>query len=278
MFHEFEPVFDNSYRDAAPRPGSPVLYFTKDTVLVMDRGPLSYPAYPHIPPHTGRFIYLFSLGGSPYFLADGWQGEIATGLRAIPISSLRCPPSRDLAFAGVTGYQLFQWYCARRYCGACGARTELDSRERMIFCPACGQKEYPSIMPAVIVGVHDGDRLLLTQYAGRTSTRWALVAGFSEIGEPLEQTVRREVFEETGLQVKNILYYKSQPWPFSGSLLAGFFAALEGSPDVKIDGIELDKAVWMTREEIPVVFDGCSLTNEMICQFKKAGANGIQQP
>ena len=88
-------------------------------------------------------------------------------------------------------------------------------KERMMRCPRCGQMEYPEICPAVIIAVTDKNRLLLSKYAGRTYKRYALLAGFTEIGETLEETVKREVMEEVGLKVTNIRYYKSQPWSFS---------------------------------------------------------------
>ncbi len=275
MFHEFEPLFDNQYRDAAPGPGSLVLYCSPEAVFVRGEEPLSFPTFEEVPAAGSRFIYLFTLGGRECFLADGGEGCVPAGLRALPLMALRGAAPRELAFAGITGHHLYRWYNTRRFCGACGTKTTLDAAERMVCCPACGQKEYPTIMPAVIVAVHDGDRLLLTKYAGRANARWALVAGFSEIGESLEGTVRREVAEETGLRVRDVRFYKSQPWPFSGSLLAGFYAALDGPADVTLDGKELGEAVWMRRAEIPVAFDGCSLTNEMICRFRDRGAEDL---
>ena len=120
-----------------------------------------------------------------------------------------------------------------------------------MFCPACQTTEYPKISPAVIVGVRNGNRLLLSKYAGRNAKRYALIAGFAEIGETLEQTVQREVMEEVGLTVKNIQYYKSQPWALSGSLLAGFYCDLDGDDTITLDKNELAVAQWFEREEIP---------------------------
>lgn len=93
---------------------------------------------------------------------------------------------------------------------------------------------FPKISPAVIVAVTDNDRVLLTKYAGRTYKNYALVAGFNEAGETIEQTVRREVMEEVGLKVKNLKYYKSQPWGLSGSLLSGFFCELDGDDKITL--------------------------------------------
>ena len=128
--------------------------------------------------------------------------------------------------------------------------------------------EYPKICPAVIIGVTDGDRILMSKYAGRTYKKYALLAGFTEIGETVEQTVARDVMEEVGLKVKNIRYYKSQPWAFSDTLLMGFYCDLDGEDKITLDQDELALAEWFKRDEIPVEPSRDSLTNEMIIRFK----------
>ena len=135
-------------------------------------------------------------------------------------------------------------------------------------CANCCNMVYPTIAPAVIVGVTNGDKLLMTRYAAGPTKKYALIAGFAEIGETFEETVVREVMEEAGLKVKNIRYYKSQPWPFSGSLLMGFFCELDGPDTIVMYKDELDEAVWVRREDIDVQFDDVSLTNEMIVCFR----------
>ena len=114
-----------------------------------------------------------------------------------------------------------------------------DEKQRMLYCENCHAMEFPKICPAVIVGVTDGNRLLLTKYAGRQFKKYALVAGFAEIGETIEETVRREVMEEVGLKVKNITYYKSQPWSFTDTLLFGFYCEVDGSAEITLDEEEL---------------------------------------
>ena len=140
-----------------------------------------------------------------------------------------------------------------------------------MVCPLCGHISYPQICPSVIVAITDKDRILLTKYASGHSSfkRYALVAGYSEVGESLEDTVRREVMEEVGLRVKNIRYYKSQPWAFSGSLLMGFFCDLDGSDEITLDADELSEAAWFHRDEINLEDDHISLTREMIIKFKE---------
>ena len=136
-------------------------------------------------------------------------------------------------------------------------------------CPECGNMIFPKIAPAVIVAVTDGDRILMSKYAGRTYKRYALIAGFVEIGETAEQTVQREVMEEVGLQVKNVRYYKSQPWGVESDLLMGFFCDLDGSDAIHIDENELAMAEWFDRDNMPAHDDGISLTREMMRIFEE---------
>ena len=113
------------------------------------------------------------------------------------------------------------------------------------------------------------ERLLLSKYAGRSYTRYALLAGYTEIGETLEQTVHREVMEEVGLRVKNIRYYKSQPWGVAGNLSIGYFCDLDGDDTVRLDENELASAEWFDRNDLPAKDDGISLTREMIRIFSE---------
>jgi NAD+ diphosphatase len=123
----------------------------------------------------------------------------------------------------------------------------------------------------VIIAIVDGDRILLTRYSRGCYRRHSLVAGFVEIGETLEDAVRREVMEEVGLHVKDIRYCESQPWPFSSSLIAGFFADVDGDPTVHLntDGQdELAEGVWVSRDELVMEDSGLSLTWDMIRKFR----------
>ena len=137
----------------------------------------------------------------------------------------------------------------------------------MLRCETCGNTIYPRISPAVIVAITDGDRLLLSKYAGRGFTRYALIAGYTEIGETMEQTVQREVMEEVGLKVKNIRYYKSQPWGIDGNVLMGFYCDLDGNDTIHLDEKELALAQWHHRGSLPAKDDGLTLTREMIRVF-----------
>ena len=129
---------------------------------------------------------------------------------------------------------------------------------------------FPRIAPAAIIALTHGDKLLLSRYANRPVRRHSLLAGFIEIGETAEEAVAREVMEEVGLRVKNIRYYKSQPWGIAGNLSVGYFCDLEGEDEtVTLDEAELAMAEWFSREEIPDEDEGISLTGEMIRVFRE---------
>ncbi|MCD8077280.1 MAG: NAD(+) diphosphatase, partial [Lachnospiraceae bacterium] len=200
---------------------------------------------------NGRtFIYLFSIDDTAFYSVDGWAGELP-GCQWEDVGVFRTAAPGYLAFAGITGEQLFTWRQDHRFCGGCGARMAPSETERAFCCPDCGRIVYPKICPAVIVAVTHGDRILLSRYAGRVGARYALIAGFAEFGEPIEDTVRREVMEEVGLRVKNLRFYKSQPWSFSDTLLIGFYFESDGSEYITLDTNDLSEAVWIRREDMP---------------------------
>lgn len=179
--------------------------------------------------------------------------------------------SQEMAFAAYTAKHLADWYRDNHFCGRCGGKMEHSKSERAMVCPRCGYTSYPRIMPAVIVGVIKGDELLITKY--RVGYRHnALIAGFTEIGETLEETVAREVMEETGIKVTNIRYYKSQPWGIANDILVGFFCETEGDTSIHMDEKELKYAQWTRREDIVLQPDAYSLTNEMMKRFKDGEA------
>lgn len=216
--------------------------------------------------------YAFRMLDTNFFLFMGSAGSCPDGCFYQNYRQFREWDSKDTGFAAMTGWHLYQWYRNNRICGCCGTPTVHDQEERMVRCPGCGNMIFPRINPAVIIAVTDGDRLLLSKYAGRNYSRYALIAGFTEIGETLEQTVQREVMEEVGLQVKNIRYYKSQPWGVDGNILMGFFCDLDGDNTIHLDRKELSLAEWHRRGALPARDDGLTLTREMIAVFDRGEA------
>ncbi|MDD6212321.1 MAG: NAD(+) diphosphatase [Clostridiales bacterium] len=212
--------------------------------------------------------YLFSIDETAFYLAEASEKGLS-GFEWDDIGQFRNKKPGYLSFAGITGYQLFSWREDKKFCGHCGHPLIPSEKERAFICPDCHRVSYPKICPAVIVAVTHKDRILVSRYAGRTNARYALIAGFAEIGETIEETVHREVMEEVGVKVKNLQFYKSQPWSFSDSLLMGFFCELDGSGEIHLDETELAEACWLTREEMPSREGDISLTGEMMECFRK---------
>ena len=271
---------ENEFRNVDPVAGDFIVCVSKNNLLVHKESGniLRLPVYEQVRCWAENwnswgeesFRFVFRLHGVSYFL---WMGEAGTcpdeAYGYEPARSLRYIESKELCYAAMTAWHLYNWYRNNRFCGCCGAPTVHDEKERMVRCPECGNLIFPRISPAVIVGITDGDRLLLSKYAGRGYTRYALIAGYTEIGETMEQTVQREVMEEVGLKVKNIRYYKSQPWGVDGNVLMGFYCDLDGDDTICIDETELALAEWHHRGALPAQDDGISLTREMIRIFEE---------
>lgn len=222
----------------------------------------------HYEINTDRLIYLFDISGKRFFLSPGILPETGN-LIYHNIRSLRERQPKWLCFAAATAMHLAVWYDHHRYCGKCAHPMVQKEEERALHCPQCGLVVYPRINPVVIVGLTDGNRLLLTKNANQEYTNYALISGFMEISEALEDTVKREVREEVGLAVKNMRYYKSQPWAFSESMLIGIFAEVDGDTEPILDGKELTEATWFEREDLPADNSRFSLTWDMIESFRR---------
>lgn len=296
MIQEIGPdhVLDNHFARLEPEGADRVLHFRDGTCLARassvgagdadagDAGDVvDLPRLADYARPPKLVTYLFSLGEERFFLCLDDEARLGGDFSYASMGWLRHAEPAHLLFAAVTASQLDRWYRDNRFCGSCGHAMALAPTSRELVCPACARIVYPKICPGVICAVTgcDGDdeKIVLTRYAGRTTALWALVAGFTEIGESLEGTVRREVMEEVGLRVKNLRFYKSQPWSFTDTLLAGFWCEVDGDPAIRVDHTELKEARWFTRAEIPAERsdDRVSLTGEMIERFRARGRAGL---
>ena len=252
-----------------------ILSYDKKSVLVRQEGnQFTLPAASDFPGwKADNFIWLFAIDDISFFLARRTL-PAPEGFTYVPIRYMRHAGPRYLAFACVTGMSLAGWYRHHQLCGCCGRPLQHSKKERMLYCPSCGIMNYPRINPAVIVAVRNDDKLLVSTYAGREYTNMALIAGFAEIGETIEETVHREVMEEVGLRIKDLQYFGSQPWGLSDSLATGFFATAEYNAPIILEHEELADARWFTPQDLPHELDNGSLTAAMIEAFR----NKIYEP
>ncbi len=272
----------NQYKSKKVTPDSKIFHFSGKNVYISraEDDELQLPTYREViswrkaidqgEMPESALQFLFSIEEEDFFL---WieEGKLPENgsYHYEAVGTMRQMMSKEVCFAVMTAWHLYVWYNANRFCGHCGTPVVHDGKERMLRCPDCGNMIFPKIAPAVIVAVLDGNRILMTKYAGRSYKHYALIAGFTEIGETVEETVAREVMEEVGLRVKNIRYYKSQPWGVDSNLLLGFFADLDGDETIRLDEEELAEAEWYERDAMPAHDDGISLTREMMGIFEK---------
>ena len=239
------------------------LFFGEQGVLLKD-GLL--PKISDVP--EGEYERLFGIDEVGFFLAQRAPEKLPGGLCWQSTRAFRTMQPLWMAFGGITACQLWRWEQSRRYCGRCGTKTQPSQAERARVCPGCGLIEYPKICPAVIVAISDGDKLLMARGVNSKTGNYALIAGFVEIGESFEQAVHREVMEEVGIKVKNVRYYKSQPWGFSDSIMIGFTAELDGSPALRLQESEIADAKWVPREQVPPSGGSISIGGELIEHFR----------
>lgn len=161
---------------------------------------------------------------------------------------------------------LMLWAGNNRFCGRCGHVMTLKSDERCFLCSACGFTSYPRISPAIIVSVERDGKLLLARGRGFATEMYSVLAGFVEPGESLEECVRREIGEEVGIEVKNIRYFGSQPWPFPDSLMIAFTAEYAGG-ELVIDSREIVDAGWFYPANFPPIPRKLSVARALIDHF-----------
>lgn len=264
----FPQKLDNQYSSRTnPTADSILCAFRGSEILLRIIGDtIELPKLSEMRGQIGETTYLFNIDGTAYFLAD-YAGDLPEGYGYANVRAQRRMQPLKTVYACMTALHLAIWYRDNRFCGRCGHRTMHGARLRMLSCPECGNTIFPKICPAIIVGVTHGDRILLTKYAGRAYKNYALIAGFCEIGETAEDTVRREVMEEAGVHVRNIRYFATQPWGVDCDLLIGYFADLDGDDAITMDTEELSLAGWYARDAMETPADTVSLTNTMISAF-----------
>jgi NAD+ diphosphatase len=207
----------------------------------------------------GHDCWAVDLGMDTYLtLPEGFTSKQLRGLHGRMDDDLFAMSGRAI--------QIIAWGRTHRFCGQCGAAMEQVRGERAMKCPACGLINYPRLSPAVIVQVTRGDTILLARNANFPAAFFSVVAGFVEAGESLEQTVRRELREEVGIEVEDIRYFGSQPWPFPNSLMVGFTAKWAAN-EITVDPRELAEADWFAADALPNIPPPLSIARRLIDDF-----------
>lgn len=196
-----------------------------------------------------------SLAGSQGIPIGEWQGEtvwLVCQSQSRDMVSLRQLLSEEAGLFRLAGrgVQLAEFYRSHRYCGYCGAPMKVSRTELACLCTQCSERYYPQIAPCIIVVIRRDDKLLLAQHVRHRNGIYTALAGFAEVGETLEQTVAREVMEESHIRIKNLRYVASQPWPFPQSLMMAFMADYD-SGEIAIDPKELLDAGWYRYDALP---------------------------
>ncbi len=271
MLHEIAPYrMHIEYEKRAVAPTDFVVVLQKDSILVATGEQTKLPTVTELAVEGVDLQYLVRIDDAIFRMYPKEPETVPSGYEFLPMRELRTRKPMWCSYGALLAARIAIFYQFHQFCGICGQRMKPSETERAMICTGCGATVYPPIGPAVIVLIRDGNRAVLTKYQATHSSykRYALVAGYVETGETPEETVIREVREEVGLHVKNIRYYKSQPWPLSGTLLLGYVCDLDGEDTIVREEGELSVAEWISREDIPNRADDVSLTSEMMERFR----------
>ncbi|MEZ4522376.1 MAG: NAD(+) diphosphatase [Thermomicrobiales bacterium] len=227
------------------------------------RIPVLDPDDPLIPP-VERHHCIGHIGNTPCFAAElPTDFEPPEGMEFINLRPLHAHVGETLWSVAGRAVQIIDWARTHRFCGRCGVENTFSRQDRSLRCPNCNLSHYPRLSPAVIVLVQRDGEILLGRSNRFPNAFYSVLAGFVEPGESLEQTVAREVFEETGIRVKDIQYFGSQPWPFPNSLMIGFTASYAGG-DIVLHDDEILDANWFGAEDLPVIPGSISIARKLI--------------
>jgi NAD+ diphosphatase len=214
-------------------------------------------------------LFIGTLRGLPCYAAAGNPGaESPSEASFQELRSLFGRLDAELYAAALTAVHLVEWDANSSFCSKCSGSMKPRPDMRAKECARCARLDFPRVSPAIIVLIEKDDRMLLARSARFPGAFFSVLAGFVEPGESLEAAVRREVMEETGIVVKDIQYFGSQPWPFPDSLMIGFTAQYD-SGEIKIDGEEIVEAGWYTIDNLPQLPGKLSIARQLIDWFIK---------
>ena len=211
-----------------------------------------------------RSQYLGLYGDRHCYAAEIHESlPLPAGWSALGLRDLFGLVETTLAALSGRAYQILEWDRNHQFCSRCGTRTELRGDERSRTCPACKYTTYPPVTPAIMILVTHGNKLLLARKPAFPQGRYSALAGFVEPGEMLEDTVIRETREEVRVEIRNIRYFGSQPWPFPHSLMIAFTAEYAGG-ELRPDGVEIEEARWFEPDQLPKLPPPISISRRLI--------------
>lgn len=208
-------------------------------------------------------LHVGDLNGQPCHAADVAQFPELPGGEATPLRAIFSIAGPDTFALAGRATQLLDWQANHRFCGKCGTPTAMKAGELAMQCPNCGLLAYPRIAPAVMVLVRDGDKLLLARSPHFKPGVFSALAGFVEPGETLEECAAREVREEVSIEIANLRYFHSQPWPFPNSLMVAFFADYAGGT-ITPEPSEIEAADWFSPDTLPILPEPISISRRLI--------------
>ncbi|HEX2642244.1 MAG TPA: NAD(+) diphosphatase [Thermoanaerobaculia bacterium] len=228
--------------------------------------------------HAGQAHPVGDLDGLPAFAVElEPHAEVPAGMELRGLRALWSGLDEAAWKLAGRAVQIVAWDRDHRYCGRCGGETVLsETGELSRNCPRCGLHHFPRISPAVITLISDGDRMLLARSPHFAPGVYSTIAGFVEPGESLEETVVREIREEVGVEVRDVRYFGSQPWPFPNSLMIGFTAEYV-SGEIRFDGVEIEDARWFTADDLPRLPAPLSIARRLIDDFLGSRAAGLSR-
>lgn len=216
-----------------------------------------------------RKQYLGTMDGYPCLCAESEADALVPdGMELHGLRKLYGSLDEEMFWLAGRAFQTIDWDRTHQYCGRCGRPTKDKADERAKLCLDCGTVNFPRMSPAVIVAVVRDRSILLAHAARFPGSMYSVLAGFVEPGESLEDCVRREIREEAGVEVKNIRYFGSQPWPFPNSLMVGFTAE-HALGEIRTDQKEILDAQWFTADNLPTIPDKISIARRLIDWFSE---------
>lgn len=203
---------------------------------------------------NSKLVYIGAEEVNEYYAVSVVGEEIFKGYSVKDIGDIRDEVSEVIFSMILRGLHFTNWLAKTKYCSCCGSEVSIEHKKAFIECKGCGNLMYPFVNPCILVAVLKEDKILLAHSPHFPTNLYSTLAGFVEAGESLEECVRREVREEVGIEIKNIRYFGTHPWPFSNSVMIGFIADY-ASGEIQIDNNEIESADWFSFDNLPKIPD-----------------------